>query len=350
MPKNVTIIGHFGGNERFTDGQTVKTKNLYEALRKNTDWNICKVDTYYKKNPFKLIVDTIKGTVGTRDIIILISGNGMKVYFPLLSFFARRLGKRIYHDVIGGNLSDYVKKYPKYKDYLNSFTINWVETKLLKKELETCGVMNAAVLPNFRSFKSITIDCLQTHFTEPYRFCTFSRVIKEKGIEDAIIAIENINKMAEKTLCTLDIYGPVDNRYKNDFEKIMAKSTDAIKYMGTVKPESAINTLKSYYGVLFPTVWVGEGVAGTIVESFIAGVPVIATDWRSNNELIKNGYNGLTYPCEFASNLENGIKWLVGQKNNIKFIKENCLKTAEYYKPQKHIEMIVHTIENIKAE
>ena len=28
----VTICGHFGGNNNFLDGQTVKTKNLYKAL------------------------------------------------------------------------------------------------------------------------------------------------------------------------------------------------------------------------------------------------------------------------------------------------------------------------------
>ena len=33
--KNVTIIGHFGGDEVFTDGQTVKTQNLYKELENN---------------------------------------------------------------------------------------------------------------------------------------------------------------------------------------------------------------------------------------------------------------------------------------------------------------------------
>ena len=28
----ITICGHFGGNEKFLDGQTIKTKNIYLAL------------------------------------------------------------------------------------------------------------------------------------------------------------------------------------------------------------------------------------------------------------------------------------------------------------------------------
>lgn len=34
---------------------------------------------------------------------------------------------------------------------------------------------------------------LRTEYNAPFRFCTFSRVMKEKGIEDAIEAIRDIN-------------------------------------------------------------------------------------------------------------------------------------------------------------
>ena len=43
MKKNkLGIIGHFGGNKKFLDGQTVKTKILYEELEKKTNWKIKK--------------------------------------------------------------------------------------------------------------------------------------------------------------------------------------------------------------------------------------------------------------------------------------------------------------------
>ena len=31
--KKIAIIGHFGGNENILDGQTIKTKILYDELR-----------------------------------------------------------------------------------------------------------------------------------------------------------------------------------------------------------------------------------------------------------------------------------------------------------------------------
>lgn len=54
----IGIIGHFGGNENFTDGQTVKTVTLYRAFvnRNINNGAIHCVDTYYiRKNPIRFI-------------------------------------------------------------------------------------------------------------------------------------------------------------------------------------------------------------------------------------------------------------------------------------------------------
>ena len=178
--RKIGIIGHFGGKENILDGQTIKTKILHEELSKATDWKIIKVDTYYKKkNPIKLLIDTFKCLFSTKDIIVLLSGNGMKFYFPILSFFAQKFHINIYHDVIGGNLDIYVSKYPKFKKYLNSFQINWVETAGMKDKLENQAIKNCEVMPNFKRL-SIADREEEIEFSEPYCFCIFSRVMKEK--------------------------------------------------------------------------------------------------------------------------------------------------------------------------
>ena len=104
----ISIIGHFGGNENFLDGQTVKTKILYEELKSKTDWNIIKVDTYYKRTrPIKLVVQTLNALIKSNYIIILLSKNGMKFYFPILYWSSKIFKKNIYHDVLGGTLDKY---------------------------------------------------------------------------------------------------------------------------------------------------------------------------------------------------------------------------------------------------
>ena len=43
----IGIIGHFGGKEKFNDGQTVKTIAIYDALKRYGIEDVDKIDTYY---------------------------------------------------------------------------------------------------------------------------------------------------------------------------------------------------------------------------------------------------------------------------------------------------------------
>ena len=341
--KKVGIIGHFGGKETILDGQTIKTKILYEELKKTTDWDIICVDTYYKKtNPFKLLKDTLLCLKSAQDIIVLLSRNGMRIYFPLLSFYARKFQTRIYHDVIGGNLDTYVKQYTRYREYLNLFKVNWVETEGLKRKLEKEGIRNCEVIPNFKRLKLANLEV--NEYKEPYQFCIFSRVMKEKGIETAINAIQSANAATERTVCTLDIYGRIDDGYKNQFEKVMGQTTMAIDYKGMVPYDQSVEAIKKYYALLFPTYWDGEGFPGTIVDAFSAGIPVVGTDWNCNGEIIENKRNGILYPNEEIKDLKEAIKWLIDNKDSMTQMKKQCIESAKKYQPDEYIDRIVRKI------
>ena len=337
--KKIAIIGHFGGNENITDGQTVKTKILYEELSAQTDWQIKQIDTYYKsKKPIKLLLQTVIALVSTRDIIVLLSGNGMKFYFPLLSLASKILKTRVYHDVIGGNLDSYIKKYPHFVNYLNSFKANWVETNHLKERIAACGVSNCEVIPNFKRLNILSEDDINLKEQDPVRFCTFSRVMKEKGIEDAIKAIESINSDAGKTVCTLDIYGLIDPSYKDKFNQIMSRTSSCVQYKGIVPYDKSVEAIKDYSALLFPTFWDGEGFPGTIIDAYSAGLPVIATEWNCNAELVTEGITGFLYPRENKDGLKETI--ITFMNTNVDGLRINCLQEAEKYTPEKWVNLI----------
>lgn len=347
----IAIVGHFGGSKKFTDGQTVKTVNLYNELTKCTDWDILKVDTYYKsRQPLRLLIQLVRVMVTTKDIIILFSTNGRRFLFPLFYIFSLVFKKNVYHNVIGGSLAMDIENYPRYRRYLNSFRVNWTETEFLKKELERQGICNVAVLPNFRRMQSLRKSDLNSVFSEPYAFCTFSRVIKEKGIEDAISAIQKVNENHGHTVCRLDIYGPVGKDYQEQFEAIMAQSDACIRYCGEVSSDKAVDILSGFYATLFPTYWESESNAGTVTESFFAGVPVIATDWRCNPEMIINGYNGIVYPSDMAKTLEEAIQWMLDRKECMGEIKKNCLESAKKYHPDLYMNQVIDFIERTHSE
>ena len=343
------IIGHFGGNKNFLDGQTVKTKILYEELNRKTNWKIKKIDTYYKKtNPIKLIFQTILAIIECDSIVILLSRNGMKIYLPLLYCCSKFLNKKIFHDVIGGSLDKNVKKHPKYEKYLNSFKYNWVETNGLKQELEKLGINNCEVIPNFKRLDIISEDerCLKVDH-EVYKFCTFSIVIKEKGIEEAINTIRNLNDEKYKNFSyMLDIYGPIDKNYENEFKNIMKKSYIGINYCGQVPFNKSVDVLKKYDALLFPTYWDGECFPGTIVDAFSAGLPVIATDWNCNSEIVKSNLNGIIYPNKEIINLNDAIKVFVSKRKSEQInMRKECIKEARLFQPDKYIDLIIKRID-----
>ena len=52
----IAIVGHFGGKEKFNDGQTIKTIAIYDALIRYGERDVKKIDTYYiKRNPLKFL-------------------------------------------------------------------------------------------------------------------------------------------------------------------------------------------------------------------------------------------------------------------------------------------------------
>lgn len=342
--KRIAIIGHFGGNKDFFDGQTVKTKVLYEELIKKNVYEITCVDTYYKKkNPIKLLIDSVHSLIKNKDIIVLLSGHGMRFYFPFLFLFSKFFNRRIYHDVIGGSLDNHIKKYPQFKKYLNAFRVNWVETEFFKKKLLEQGIMNCEVLPNFKRLE-LNRDMNDFTYSKTFRFCTFSRVTEEKGIEDAINSIRFINEQQKKYKCSLDIFGMIDKKYKMRFDTLMLESPTYISYKGVVPYFESLEAIKNYYALLFPTHWVGECFPGTIIDAFSAGLPVICSDWNSNSEIVKTNYNGMVYSGGVQELSEAILAMIEKEKNSIIAMRQNCIQTAVKYQPDKYVEKICDLI------
>jgi glycosyltransferase involved in cell wall biosynthesis len=343
--KKILIIGHFGGKENLTDGQTVKTKTLYDGLKENTDWKIKIVDTFYRKSmPITTIFKSFFSVLFSKRIIVMLSGNGMKAFFPFLYFASKFLRKEIYHDVIGGNLNDYISSNKKFTKYLNSFKWNWVETEMLKSKVEAYGINNCLVIPNFKNI--IPLDSV-TNFTisKPYTFCVFSRIMKEKGIDEAIKAIETVNNNANETICCLDLYGPIDKEFEHDFSKIVSNSQTYIRYKGIIPPKDSVSVISKYYCLLFPTRWRGEGFPGTLLDAMFSGVPVIATNWGSNTEIIINNVTGIVYNPSQVELSDVICSFLKMDDTHYFSMRENCLLESKKYSSNYWIHNIIQLIE-----
>ena len=205
-----------------------------------------------------------------------------------------------------------------------------MESTELADRLQKFGVYNAIYLPNFKKLNVMTEAELCTEYQEPYKLCTFSRVMKEKGIEDAIAAVRAINVKYGKTIVTLDIYGPAEEAYLKHLQEVLAQDS-VCNYRGVVPANESVEVLKDYYALLFPTHWKHEGIPGTIIDALSAGVPIIARRWQYCDEMITDGETGLAYDFDEPDLLQKKIEYAISHPKEMIVMKKKCLAKATLY-------------------
>ena len=341
-----TVIGHFAfGKERF-NGQTVKTKIVTDELaRQLGNAEVIKIDTYGGKiTLLKAPFQSLKALKRSQNVIIFPAHNGVRVYVPLLSFFKRFFkNRKLHYVVIGGWLPQFLNSHKSLIKKLKRFECIYVETNTMKRALEDYGFTNVIVMPNCKNLKILNPEELVYPESLPYKLCTFSRVTKEKGIEDAVNAVKQVNEEMGKLVYTLDIYGQVDTGQSQWFDDLKANFPPYVNYCGVVNYDKSVDVLKDYFALLFPTYYKGEGFAGTLLDAFAAGVPVIASDWKYNSEIVNENV-GFIFPTSDEDSLVNILYAIVNDPSVILNKKVNCLKETEKYLPENVINILLNEI------
>ena len=339
--KRVCIIGHFGHGENLLNGQTVKTKIVTKEIVKELGKKeVSCIDTH---GGVKALISAFRHALIAlkyhKNIIIMPAENGLRIFAPLLVLLNLLFHRKLHYVVIGGWLPEFLKKRKKLTKALMSFDGIYVETNTMRKALEAQGFNDVYVMPNFKDLNILKESELVYHHTEPYRLCTFSRVMKEKGIEDAVNAVKTVNEHFGRIVYTLDIYGQVDSAQTEWFNELKSTFPLYIKYGEFVPFDKSVEVLKNYFALLFPTYYEGEGFAGTLLDAMAAGVPVIASDWRYNPEIV-NEKTGYVYPVHDNHAF---VTTLISVGNNPDLLlskKSDCLKEAEKYRAENVIQCL----------
>ncbi len=325
----IAIIGFFARNTSYNGGQEHKTRTLATALKTNAIGEIVEVDTLGWKNRPIALIQKIKKTVHDCDTIIMLPAqNGVQVFSTLLLYYKKKYGKRIFYDVIGGWLPSLLFKKKWLSNVLKLFDGIWVETTTMKNDLETMGFKNVVVIPNFKDLCVLSEDKLVYAAEPPYKLCTFSRVMKEKGIEDAVNAVKCVNEKLGFTAYTLDIYGRVDSNQVAWFEELKQQFPSYVHYCGCVESNESVEKIRNYFALLFPTRFYTEGVPGTIIDSYASGVPVISAKWESFSDVVEELVTGIGYEFNNTEMLTNILLSAVNSPEKFNNLKQNCLKKA----------------------
>lgn len=334
--KKVGIVGHFGFGYNLLNGQTIKVKILSEEFQEELgSENVMTVDTHggIRRIPV-MIGNTIAVFKECENCMVLPAYKGVLVFTPLFSLLNKIYHRKTYYIVVGGWLDSYLNKYKWLEKLLNNYTAICVETTTMKNALAKRGFENIELVANCKNLPELSIQDLPCNFTEPYALCTFSRVMKGKGIENLIHAIQKVNEDAGHIVYTLDIYGEVWKDYTNEFKELQKDFPEYIKYKGSVNYDKSVETLKNYFALVFPTLFYTEGIPGTIIDAYAAGLPVISSKWESYDDVIEDNITGIGYEFGNDEALIDTLETIRHDPQKLIDMKEACLRKAKEFSPR----------------
>ena len=345
----ILLIGNSGLKHHGTDGQTVKVR-LYLKKMLDEGFEVQFVDLEgFLKHIFTILSKIRKGIKECDRIVLLSAERGCKYLIPYINrhnkkyqkpFILPLIGTSVLHHsidqlsdegknafIVDGNYS-LAKPVKKMNDELKKLTYVLPETELLTKVFkEFYNLDNVYPLNNFRDVK--VSEKLAKAKESKLRIAFLSRVMEKKGIFDLIEAVSDVNK--EKQLIELDVYG--NKAFSDEEEKLFDSkiNNESVKYLGIVKNSEVVDILSRYDLFVFPTKFVGEGTPGAIVESLIAGTPVLTSNFPQAKYLLSDGKDSLFYEMFNKEELKNKLLYIINNRSFLESMSKEAFNSGKKY-------------------
>ena len=323
------LIGGIHLNHKPTCGETMKNQLFLKRFGELFE-KVVPIDTYeWQKHPWCL-AQILNALLFHPKAKFIISASGASRY--LINFvYKTRLKRDVYFWAVGGDLPSAVRKGKYNVDALNNLVYLPVQGHSMVKELNELGVKNAVYVPNS---KPITYHPNLTPHPQnaPYRFIFLSRIHPEKGIKKILQASDMLDTMGFKDRYFVDFYGKKDPDYSAEFDSIVNQKP-YLNYKGylDLTTDDGYGVMSSYDVMLFPTYWHGEGFPGVVLDANIAGLPIIATDWNLNKEVIDEDKTGVIIPVNDAAALADAMRRFMDGSLDLYQMRQDCVDHVQQY-------------------
>ena len=340
MKKNrILVLGNFGFANHDLSGQTIKTRYTLDLIKKYHKGVVEYFDTQTLNNK-RNIIELYRKLIQCNRLIYLPAHSNLKYLFPVIFILSKLYNFDIIYSVIGGWLVPYLKNKPIHRYLLKRIRCILAETTRMKKDLkDEFDFNNVSVLYNFRMTDFIP----QINNHNELRLVFMARIDKLKGLDSIFSFCDYISKKDKLPNITLDFYGPFSpNVIPKEFLAQVQKYS-FVEYKGVLEPSEILSSISNYDLLLLPTHYYTEGLPGTIIESYLAGVPVIVSDWMHAREFVDNGICGFIIPFEnHQSQLNEKIMTLYSNRELLMKLKEGAIVKSQQFKE----ESAWHILEN----
>lgn len=148
------------------------------------------------------------------------------------------------------------------------------------------------------------------HFSGTFTLIFVSRLLKQKGLDDLVNAVNDINKEADKKI-NLMIVGWIDPSNPDSFseEEITAYSKlPNVAYLG--KRNDIDQLIAMADAAVLPTFY-REGTPRFLLEAMAMAKPILTTDMPGCNHLVKNKQNGVLVEPRNKEAIVEGLRFLL---------------------------------------
>lgn len=202
--------------------------------------------------------------------------------------------------------------------YENTISLFICPSNFLMKKVIEFGIDKKRVIwiPHF-----VKCDAYTPNYTNSSYILYFGRVEKHKGVETLIQAMKNVSDLK------LNVVG--EGSYRAQIERYARKhNIRNVAFLGYVTESRLIDLIRDCLFTIVPSEWY-EPFGFTVLESFALGKPVVGANVGGIPELIKTGYNGMTFNSGDVYDLTDKINYLAHDKDVVLRMGKNARRMVE---------------------
>lgn len=155
--------------------------------------------------------------------------------------------------------------------------------------------------------------------TTDYAFIFVGRLVKDKGINEMVVAFEQLHK--ENDSVKLILVGD----YENDLDPLLPKTLETIKKHESIISVGFQNDVRPYLAIanalVFPSY--REGFPNVVMQAGAMGLPSIVSNINGCNEIIKEGINGFIIPVKNEEAIYAAMKKIISDAVLCQNLKQN---------------------------
>lgn len=278
--------------------------------------------------PLRIIHLIVMAFIHYRAIIV-VSSNSWEANIIIRTLQLFGLSNRIHFFVVGGEFHHFLGIRYSISVYKKIKAIYTQSPKMVKVMNEK-GLNNVMFVPNSKRinhYPSIRFRKSQ----ESLKFVFLSRIHPDKGCQQIIECSKLLNERGLASKFSVAFYGAIFYDYEKTFLESI-ENIGNVNYKGylDLTTKAGYDELSKYDVMLFPTYWHGEGFPGVVIDAYIAGLPIVASDWNFNADVI-TPETGVIIPAQEQDRLLNEMQIFIEGGYNLAEMKIRCQQIAHQY-------------------